>query len=48
MTNNFINWVMENKIEVTRHNKPCTQTLLKSCMIEVWDLKVKWYEFRYY
>ena len=35
MTNDFMNWVINNKVEVTKHDGTNTQTLLKSSVVEV-------------
>lgn len=35
MTNDFMNWVINNKIEVIKHDETITYTLLKSSLVTV-------------
>jgi hypothetical protein len=35
MTNDFMNWMMSNKIEVIKYDETITQTLLKSSLVTV-------------
>jgi hypothetical protein len=47
MTNDFMNWVINNKIEVTKHDGTITQTLLKSSVIEVIGLEERFNLFKH-
>jgi len=47
MTNDFMNWVINNKVEVTKHDGTNTQTLLKSSVKEVIGLEERFNLFKH-